>query len=152
MILGMVLIIGGGVLGAMLLSGRRELLKRRRALSVGAFAEGTVASIVTDYLGGTPEREGKPADPGTPIQRLMISFTDAAGTPVIFKERLKPAEGVARGAYFSVHYDPADPKGTATVASKQVLDAKLAESARYCLVSGAAVVLGVLIVAGVVPV
>ncbi|MEY9930665.1 hypothetical protein ABH926_005312 [Catenulispora sp. GP43] len=150
MVLGIVLIIGGGAFGAMLLRGRRELLGRRRALRTGAFAEGTVTAIVTDYLGSTPEREGKAANPGTPIQRLMISFTDAGGTPVVFKERLKPAAGVARGAYFPVHYDPADPKGTATVAAKAV-ETKLAESLRYCLACGAAVLLGVLIAAGVIP-
>ena len=153
MFLGILLMICGGGASVVGYLGRvKGVPPHLRALAAGNVAEGPVEKIVIEMVGARAESEDRPAQAGTPVQRLLIGFTDAGGTRVTYKERDKPAENVQVGAYYPVHYDPADPAGSATILPAHHYERQRRNNTKVLAGTLAVFVLGLLIVIGVVPV
>jgi Protein of unknown function (DUF3592) len=110
MILG---VLGLLLFGYMLVLCVRVFFKRTmpplRAVRHGESAQGVITAVTTQVVGkGSSTRR---------LERSVVTFTDSRGIKVKYTEMMtRPGSG-RPGEHATVHYDPADPEHTATIAS-----------------------------------
>ena len=106
----------------------RRTMPPLRATRRGTSAQGVISGITTQAVGkGSSARQ---------LERAVVTFTDSRGIKVKYTEMMtRPGSGKP-GEHATVHYDPADPEHTATIAS--------AADVRRQLVLGGVVFLGLL--------
>ena len=136
------LIFGGGFGTAAVIGIRRRLGPPLRAMRHGTVADGVISAITTQVVGS-----------GTAARRLphpVVTFSDARGIKVKYVELItRPGTGKA-GEHFTVHYDPADPEHTATIATWADMRRRITGAVVVLLVAAAFCANGVLLILGVV--
>ena len=136
------LLFGGGFGAVAVIGGSRRLRRPFHAMRHGAVANGVISAITTQVLGS-----------GTSTHRLprpIVTFTDAKGIKVKYMETItRPGTGKA-GEHVTVHYDPADPEHTATIATWADMRRQIVVGAVLFLVLAAICANGILLILGVV--
>jgi Protein of unknown function (DUF3592) len=136
------LIFGGGLGAVTLVGGGRKLRPALRAMRRGEAANGVISAVTTQVVGS-----------GTSAHRLprpIVTFTDARGIKVKYMETITRPDTGRAGEHVTVHYDPADPEHTATIATWADMRRQLVVGGVLFLVLAAICVNGVLLILGVV--
>ena len=136
------LLFGGGFGAAAVIGGTRRLRLPFRAMRHGAIADGVISAITTQVVGS-----------GTSAHRLprpIVTFTDARGIKVKYMETITRLGSGKAGEHVTVHYDPADPEHSATIATWADMRHQIVVGAVLLLVLAALCVNGVLLILGIV--
>jgi Protein of unknown function (DUF3592) len=142
MILG---VVGLLFFGYIFVLGIRAFFKRTapplRAVRHGTSAQGVVTGVTTQVVGqgGATRR----------LERPIVTFVDAKGLKVKYTEKMtRPGSGTA-GEHVTVHYNPADPEHTATIATVADIRRQLTVAGLFFLALLAMCATSVLLIAGV---
>lgn len=136
------LIFGGGLGAVVIAGGSKKLRSAYRAVRHGAAANGVISAVTTQVVGSGSAAHRLP--------RPVVTFTDARGIKVKYMETITRPNTGQVGEHVAVHYDPADPEHTATIATWADMRRQFMVGGLLLLVLAAICVNGVLLIVGVV--